>query len=132
MVLKTGANSLPVPSESVEQIHLFHWAIIQRGKYPELDLMYHIPNGGKRDVTTAKRLKAEGTKAGVPDIHLPVARNGFHGLYIEMKKQKGGKLSKDQKEWLKALSDQGHYVAVCKGCDAAIEVIKDYLEGNLI
>ena len=59
-------------SESVEQCCLFRWAGYSLGLHPELKLMYHIPNGGKRNITTARRLKAEGVKAGVPDIHLPV------------------------------------------------------------
>ena len=72
-------------SESVEQIHLFQWARMQSCTMPELNLLFHIPNGGKRNITTAKRLKAEGVKAGVPDLFLPVSRGGFFGLFIEMK-----------------------------------------------
>lgn len=124
-------QALPVAKESVEQIHLFKWAALSSGRYPELDLMYHIPNGGKRNITTAKKLKAEGTKAGVPDIHLPVARCGYHGLFIELKRREGGTTSKSQEDWLQALKEQGHYTAVCKGCDEATEMIINYLEGNL-
>lgn len=120
-------NELPVASESVEQICLFRWAMCEEGKYPELALMYHIPNGGKRNITTAKRLKAEGVKAGVPDIHLPVARHGFHGLYIELKKMKGNSTTENQDHWLEALNAQGYYAVVCKGWVEASKTILDYL-----
>jgi len=116
----------PTPSESVEQICLFRWASYNRGIMPELELMYHIPNGGKRYITTAKRLKAEGTKAGVPDICLPVSRGGYHGLYIEMKAGKN-KTTKNQNEWLEALRIQGYLTAVCYGWVEASELITNYL-----
>lgn len=86
-------NQQGQPNESVEQQCLFRWAEFASGKYPELRLMYHIPNGGARSKATAGRLKAEGVKAGVPDICLPVSRDGYHGLYIELKRERGGKIS---------------------------------------
>ena len=81
---------LTSPSESVEQQCLFRWAALQSGKYPELAMMYHIPNGGSRGKVEAIRFKAEGVKAGVPDICLPVPRGTWHGLYIELKRREGG------------------------------------------
>lgn len=78
------------PSEDVEQAQLFAWAAYASGKYPELALMHHIPNGGKRGKAEAARFKLQGVKAGVPDIFLPCARGGCHGLYIELKRVKGG------------------------------------------
>lgn len=65
-------------SESIEQQNLFEWAKIFSGKYPELTLLYHIPNEGKRSLKEGARMKAEGLKAGVPDLCLPVARGGYH------------------------------------------------------
>lgn len=53
-------------SESQEQIYLFQWAELNRRRMPELGLLFHVPNGGKRSMATARRLKAEGVKAGVP------------------------------------------------------------------
>ena len=55
---------LPEPEEDVEQISLFRWAAYQRGRWPELELMFHIPNGGKRNKAEAARLKEMGVKAG--------------------------------------------------------------------
>lgn len=118
-----------IPTEDTEQTHIFAWAVWASGKYPELDLMHHIPNGGKRSKSEAARFKAQGVKAGVPDIFLPCARGGYHGLYIELKRTKGGKLSAAQKEWIDALRGQDYKVIVCYGFDEAREVIINYLEG---
>ena len=94
---------------------------------PELGLLYAIPNGGKRAIKTAIALKAQGVKSGVPDMCLPVARGGYHGLYIELKRQKGGTVSETQKSWITALTEQGYKAVVCKGADEAIGTIKEYL-----
>ena len=95
---------------------------------PELGLLYAIPNGGKRAIKTAIALKAQGVKSGVPDMCLPVARGGYHGLYIELKRQKGGVVSETQKSWITALAEQGYKAVVCRGADEAIGTIKEYLQ----
>ena len=118
---------LPVPTESVEQQCLFRWAAFQSGKYPELALMYHIPNGGSRSKAEGGRFKAEGVKAGVPDICLPVARGGFHGLYIELKRREKSKTTAAQKVWITQLSEQGYCAMVCRGWEEAAEAIMSYL-----
>ena len=86
-------------TESQEQILLFEWCSLFRNKYLELDLLYHVPNGGHRHVAVATKLKREGVKSGVPDLFLPVARDGYHGLFIEMKAI-GGRTSPNQKNGL--------------------------------
>lgn len=114
-------------NESIEQICLFRWAAYSSGAMPELKLLYHVPNGGKRDIATAKKLKAEGVKAGVPDICLPVARGKYHGLYIELKVGKN-KTTENQDMWLEALNKNGYYTNVCYGWEEASKVITDYLK----
>jgi hypothetical protein len=107
-------------SESSQQVALFAWAAIEMhaGRYPELDRLFHIPNGGTRGATERDRtiaggkLKAEGVKPGVPDVFLPVARRGYHGLWIEMKKPslKGTKnpTSEFQDQWIDGLKKNGY------------------------
>jgi hypothetical protein len=112
--------------ESDEQKALFAWAAINRGKHHELELLYHVPNGGSRHPAEAANLKAQGVKAGVPDICLPVPRGAFHGLFIEMKYGKN-RLTADQKWWLVALSQQGYATAVCYTWESARTVIERYL-----
>lgn len=118
------------PSEAEEQMTLFRWAAeMAVYKWPELNLLHHIANGGSRHKIEAARLKAQGVKPGIPDVFLPVPRKGYHGLYIEMKRQKGGTVSQDQKEMIEALQYQGYRVEVCKGFHAAANVIEEYMEG---
>ena len=114
--------------EDTEQIALFDWAMIQRCKYPELGLMFHVPNGGFRIPAEARRFQRMGVRAGVPDVFLPVPRGRFHGLFIEMKRADGGRLRPDQEGWLDALREQGYRAEVCHGFDEARIVIMDYLE----
>lgn len=127
-MLKNNVNSIPAPTESVEQQCLFRWAEFQHGRFPELTLLYHVPNGGNRSKSEAGRFRAEGVKAGVPDLCLPVARGGFHGLYIELKRQKGSKTSDAQIAWLENLKQQGYFVALCKGWEAAAKEIEKYMQ----
>ena len=117
----------PMPTERIEQITLFQWAALNVGKMPELVLLHHIPNGGHRSKATAGRLRAEGVKSGVPDLCLPVSRGGFHGLYIEMKRERGNMPTAHQKEWIAALERQGYKAVVCHGWEAAAQTIIDYL-----
>lgn len=113
-------------SETTEQIRLFAWAKQNEAFIPELKLLHHIPNEGKRKQTTGQILKAEGLKSGVPDVCLPVPKNGYSGLYIEMKFGKN-KPTKNQEEFMELLRQQGHKVAVCYSAEEARELIRCYL-----
>lgn len=95
--------------------------------YPEYaDLVFAIPNGGKRDAKTAMILKNMGVRAGVPDVFISVPRGGAHGLFVELKKV-GGKLSDDQDRIIEALRAQGYRVEVCEGLEAAWDTAMEYL-----
>ena len=122
---------LPCPSEEEEQVALFNWAKMQEWKYPELKLMFHIPNGGLRSKSEAARFKRAGVKSGVPDIFLPCARGGKYGLFIELKKLTGGRTSKEQKAWIAELENAGYAASVCCGWLSAARMIECYLEGRL-
>ena len=112
--------------EADEQKKLFRWADFMKTEYPELDMMFHIPNGGSRNKLEAANLKKQGVRAGVPDICLPVARGGYHGLFIELKFGKN-KTTAKQDEWLAKLNEKGYAVAVCYGCKKAQDKILKYL-----
>lgn len=118
------------PTESEEQIALFRWAEFAKGARPELSLLHHIPNGGSRHKAEAARLKAEGVKAGVPDLCLPVPRGRYHGLYIELKRKRGGRVSGAQSEWMEALLRQGYCAAICYGWEEAKKLIEQYLNAK--
>lgn len=93
------------------------------------DLMHipivHIPNEGKRSASYGAKLKRAGLRRGFPDLFIPLARNGYHGLFIEMKYGKG-KTSPEQKEWLECLSDNEYKAVVCYGAQEAIQEINNY------
>jgi hypothetical protein len=63
-------------------------------------MLFAIPNGGARHKAIAGKLRAEGVRAGVPDICLPVPRGEYHGLFIELKRPKGGHVSEEQEAWI--------------------------------
>lgn len=125
-------SQLPVPSESVEQQNLFRWAAVSAAaRWPkEMRMLYHVPNEGKRSKANGARLKAEGLRAGVPDINLDVARGEFHGLRIEMKRRRGGRVSPEQAAWLEALREQGYAAVVAYGWEEAADAIEKYLRGD--
>lgn len=121
---------MPMPSEDDEQRRLFDWAALASGRRPELRMLFAIPNGGLRTKTTAARMKRTGTRKGVPDMMLACPASGYAGLFIELKKQVGGRVSAEQDAWLQALADRGYMAAVCHGWQEAMGVIKDYLGGD--
>ena len=93
------------------------------------------PNGmflGDNDAKFAymEKMKSEGLNPGFPDLTI-FANNGRHPcLYLEMKRQEGGKLSLEQEWWIDFLDKRGDAVAVAKGCEKAIKILDNYLEGN--
>ncbi len=115
-------------SEHDHQAALFCWAALESYRLPELQLLFAIPNGGHRDRLRGGQLKAEGVKAGVPDIMLPVARSQWHGLWIEMKSP-SGRLSDYQAAWIKELQKQHYQVSICYSWIEARDTILTYLKG---
>ena len=85
-------------------------------------MIHSIPNEAYRSA----RLRAMGVKPGIPDTHLPAARDGFHGLWIELKRP-GEKLRPDQIYWAAALTAAGHKVCVCYTAETAMAEILAYL-----
>lgn len=118
-----------VSDESGHQEAIIEWCGWNMQRYPELGLLYHVPNGGKRDSATARALKRQGVKAGVSDLVLPVARCGYHGLYIELKAP-GGKLEQSQVGFIQAVEAQGYFARVCVGWRAAVRTLSAYLDGT--
>ena len=127
-----------IPTEHEEQVRVIDWAKVNAGRWPELRLLHAVPNGGSRASVKdrrgnrysneAQRLSAEGVRPGVPDLDLPVARRGFHGLRIEMKAI-DGKASAVQMWWIRELAAQGYLAVVKYGADEAIAILKSYLAG---
>ena len=113
-------------TESDEQKAVIQWCILMEGRWPELEYIYHVPNGGSRNAREAANLKAQGVKPGVPDLELPVARGAYTGLHIELKHGKNT-VSLEQKRWLRTLKKMGRCAVVCYEAEAAIKTIQEYL-----
>lgn len=122
------SGKAPTPTEHSEQTALVEWwRMYARWKSLPECLLMAIPNGGARSAVTGARLKAEGVRAGVPDLFLAVPTALFHGLWVEMKREKGGRVSGAQKAAMAALEDQGFFCVVCNGFQEARRAISDYL-----
>lgn len=128
-------RNLLLPSEHAEQTLLFEWAHYATARAPELGLLFAIPNfSGRLGKATARHggsLNREGRKKGVPDVFLPVARGPYHGLFLEMKRLDGGRLSPEQRSWIDALRSMDYRVEVCAGWEQAKRVLCEYLGVSL-
>jgi hypothetical protein len=93
-------------------------------------LLFHIPNGGKRNPTEAAMFVAEGVRAGIPDLMLAIPKQSYCGLFIEMKKQKGGTISAFQKEMILTFRQYGYAAYTCKGFETAKNLIETYLNNK--
>lgn len=121
-------------SEHEEQKQLIKWwSLYCKTKcIPEV-LLFAIPNGGKRDIRTAAVLRSEGVRAGIPDLFLAVETYRHAGLFIEMKKQKGGVISDAQKDVFSLINEKtGYCVKVCNGFEEAKNTIIQYIEKGVI
>lgn len=122
------------PLESEEQEKVFSWVNTNKKKYPELALAHASLNGVKLSPGAAVKAKKQGMVSGIPDLFLPISepldgriKYPHHGLFIELKRKSGGKVSAEQMIMLDALNSQGFLAVVCYGADEAIETIKNYL-----
>lgn len=90
-------------------------------------LIYSIPNGGKRNIIIAAKLKSEGVVSGIPDLHIPIANRFYHGLYIEMK-VKPNTPTDNQETIMNQLRVNGYKCEVCYSLDEFISVVTNYLK----
>lgn len=115
-------------SEHREQSALIQWwQVFSQTKKIDECLLFAIPNGGKRTFAVANIMKSEGMRSGVPDLFLAIPKGEYHGMFIEMKRVDGGRVSEAQREYLNLLSIVGYKCVVCHGFDAACSAIKDYI-----
>lgn len=91
--------------------------------------LYHVPNESVGGYGWMIRNRQMGMRKGVPDLVLPIPMRGFHGLYIEMKTEKG-RLSAEQKRWADALKTFGYCMEVAHGWEEAKDVLSWYMEVN--
>lgn len=120
-----------VPSEHEEQSWLVAECRRRGGAYESI---FAIPNGGVNinSKPAQARLKREGRTAGIPDLFLPAAAGRYHGMFIELKRTKGGKVTPEQAVWINRLREAGYCALVCLGYVAAIKAIEHYLAGRIV
>lgn len=121
------ARKVRLPTEHDEQTVVVAWARLWSVRYPSLARLFAIPNGAHKSHAQARKFQLEGLRSGVPDLFLPVAASGHHGMFIEMKRRKGGVVSPEQMGWHVALREAGYHVAVCYGAEEAMDRIAEYL-----
>lgn len=112
------------------QCRIFEWAKYYESVYPEVALLNSSMNGVRLSPGLRVKTKKAGMKKGYPDILLPVKRGKYSGLYIELKIGKN-KATQEQEWFLKQLANQSFYCAIVYGSDKSIELIKNYLKGDL-
>jgi len=128
-------KKLPVPTEYQEQRAVIAWArnmaeMLQDGC---LAMLHGDATGVRVPIGCAVKMQAAGAYRGFPDLFLPVALESAPGqyyccgLFIELKRRKGGVVSNEQRAVHDFLRRQGYAVEVCRGSDEAIDVIKVYL-----
>ena|SRR5580692_6545645 len=122
--MKRNVNILTLLKEDQEQKLLTDWLNLKKIRF------YAIPNGGSRNLLEAIKLKRTGVKPGVPDLCLPFPSGDWHGMYIEMKRKEGGRISQQQQDWLDYLFANGYYVGVAYGFEMAKEMVEYYLSLN--
>ena len=106
--------------------HELQKAVCKYMDYHPQQILYCGSAGGVRtSITQAKKMKATGYKKGHPDLVCYNARGPYHGLAIELK-VKGNYPTKEQKEWLQKLKDEGWMAVCCKGFEDAKQVIDNY------
>lgn len=109
------------PTEEEEQKVIMQYCRLK--KIP----LVHIPNEGKRSRAAGARLKAMGLQKGFPDLFIPEARGGYHGMFLELKRDRAQRPTKEQEEWIVFLNGKGYFAAVCYGADEAMERITSYM-----
>ena len=122
-------SAATAPSEHEEQAQFIRMV---DAAYPRdiAALLFAIPNGGHRHIKTACDLKHEGVRSGVPDLFFAYPHKGYAGLFIEMKRRKGGRVSDGQKRYIELLRGQCYAAVVCRGCDEAFSALALYLAGE--
>jgi hypothetical protein len=111
-----------VNSEYVEQVQFVKWLSLKHS-----NVLFSSSAGGMRtSIGTACKMKSMGYRKGCPDIMIFEPNTQYRGLFIELKKEKGGQVTPEQKQWIELLNQRGYFAMVCKGAEEAKKVVEMY------
>jgi len=121
-------SRLPIPTEDEECIRFAEWLRLNHIKFG------HVNN--EMFTTSWKQKKRQllmGSAKGIPDYLVVLRPNQTVDgagklIFVEMKRTKGGVVSKDQEEWLSALNDANQSIAVCKGATKACAYVMGFMK----
>jgi len=135
MQAPTPISPAQIASSNTEHGHqaaVCQWVVLEgRHRFPNMDMLFAIPNGGDRRPSVGATLMAEGVKKGVPDLMLPIPVGLYPGLFIEMKRP-DGRIRPDQIEWHQKLRSQGYAVVEAFNWMSAVKALIDYYNGRLV
>jgi hypothetical protein len=114
---------------SMQMTLISHLGLVWYGERRVSDLIFHIPNGGKRNALEAARFKRMGVRPGVSDLFLPVPIRTYHGMFVELKADKN-KETDTQKEFAKMVYGFGYYVGTYWAWEEAAADIVGYLKAG--
>lgn len=114
-----GTAKKPGQKEHSAQVRLFK--LLRERGIPGL-LAFAVPNAAVRSPNEWQRMKAEGFMTGAADIVFSIPPNG-RGAYLEMKREKGGRIEDDQRYFARKAIESGALHAFARGFDEAVEVL---------
>lgn len=116
------------PTENEEAIALVQWV---KTKPLIREYFIHIPNEGKRSFYSGALMKKMGLVSGVCDYFLAFPIGKYHGLWIELKRNKKSSVSNSQKEWIERMRLLDYQAYIAYGFDEAVNIITLYLKQGL-
>lgn len=135
-----------IMSETADQIAVVDWCRAMGGdfakvySYPSEAVFKMASRNSHQAGAVVGKLKRMGLATGRPDLALDVARRGYHGLRLELKRrelrengkvvQTKGRVEDHQLESHQTLESDGYCVRVCFGDAEAIRVLEWYLKGS--
>ena len=126
-----------IPTERQEHDKTIAWArlMVETGQEPRLRFLRSGFEGIRLTMGVRMQVKRQSIATGWPDLFLAVPRfsrleQTYYGLFIELKRLKGGTVSSEQAIMIGDLQSLGYKAIECRGADHAISEIKRYLGIN--
>lgn len=131
-IVDSRKNNCVVRKKNASPEHDIQCEVVRRVKEHSPDIMFCATVGGVRlSMNQAKRMKAAGYLAGIPDLLFFEPRGEHVGLAIELK-AKRGRVSAAQKQAIHQLNERGWRAVVCTGFDECVAVLRDYFDDDVV